>query len=76
VCTPWSRNCRNWVVYENVILDAEGLRKKFGLADVVIVHSHRGTHEGSEHGLVCSRCHDALIGVHPTEVSAGVRVVG
>src|SRR6478672_3362503 len=38
VCTPWSRNCRNWVVYENVVLDAEGLRRKFDLPDFVIVH--------------------------------------
>ena len=75
VCTPWSRNCRNWVVYENVVLDAEGLRVKFELPEFVIVHSHRGTHDGSEHGLVCERCHDALIGLHPA-VNAGVRVVG
>jgi hypothetical protein len=76
VCTPWSRNCRTWVIYDSVVLDAAGLRQKFDLPDFVIVHSHRGTHEGSEHGLVCSRCWDALIGLHPAEARAGVRVVG
>jgi hypothetical protein len=75
VCTPWSRNCRTWVIYDSVVLDAAGLRQKFDLPDFVIVHSHRGTHEGSEHGLVCSRCWDALIGLHPA-VTVGVRVVG
>src|SRR5699024_3588097 len=63
--TYWSSNCRTWVVFQNAMLDAEALKARFALPDFVKVYSHRGTHDGSEHGLVCERDHDALIGVHP-----------
>lgn len=70
----WSINCRTWVVFQDVILDAEALKKKFSLPDFVSVHTHRGTHDGSEHGLVCERHHDALIGVHP-DLAETARVI-
>lgn len=70
----WSRNCRTWVSFENAMLDAEALKKKFNLPDFVSVHTHRGTHDGSEHGLVCERDHDALIGLHPDDAQTA-RVV-
>lgn len=72
---PWSRNCRTWVVLDGVVLDAAALKARFELPDFVVVHTHRGTHEGSEHGLVCQRDHDALIGAHP-DVAGGMRVIG
>jgi hypothetical protein len=65
VGTPWSRNCRNWMYFENVVLDADALRARFSLPDFVVTHSHRGTHDGAEHGLVCDTCHDGLMGRHP-----------
>ena len=65
----WSQNCRTWVVFQNALLDAEALRQRFHLPEFVKVHTHRGTHDGSEHGLVCERDHDALIGVHPDDAA-------
>ena len=57
----WSRNCRMWVYFDR-ILDLPALEKQFPLPPCVSRHSHRGTHEGSETGLVCHEHHDALIG--------------
>lgn len=71
---PWSRNCRTWVTYAGVILDTRALIERFGLSPPVEVHDHRGTHDGSEHGLYCAEHHDALVGAHPS--SAGLPVVG
>jgi hypothetical protein len=70
----WGRNSRMWVYLENATLDAEALKKKFNLPDFVSVHTHRGTHDGSEHGLVCERDHDVIMGVHPEDAQAA-RVV-
>jgi hypothetical protein len=70
----WSHNSRIWVYFENAVLDAEALRKKFNLPDFVSVHTHRGTHDGSEHGLVCNVDHDALMGLHPDDAQTA-RVV-
>jgi hypothetical protein len=57
----WSDHCREWV-YFDCYLDTHALRKQFVLADCVEDHTHRGTHDGMEHGLVCNRCHDAVLG--------------
>jgi hypothetical protein len=73
--TPWSSNCRTWVTFGGVVLDVESLRKRFALPDFVVIHSHRGTHDGAEHGLVCTRHDDALVGVHP-ELASGLPVIG
>jgi hypothetical protein len=70
----WSHNCRTWVFFENAMLDAEALKTKFNLPDFVSGHTHLGTHDGSEHGLVCDRDHDALMGVHPDDAQTA-RVV-
>jgi hypothetical protein len=75
VCTPWTQNCRTWVYFDKVVLDVESLKSRFGLPECVVVHSHRGTHDGAEHGLVCQADHDALMGVHP-EVAGGCRLIG
>jgi tetratricopeptide repeat protein len=75
VCTPWSENCRTWVYFENVVLDTESLKSRFNLPDFIVTHSHRGTHDGAEHGLVCQQDCDALMGVHP-ELAGGARLIG
>jgi hypothetical protein len=70
----WSRNCRLWM-YFDVVLDVEALRARFALPGFVVVHIHRGTHDGAEQGLVCNAHHDGLMGGHP-EVATAARVIG
>lgn len=60
----WSDNCRMWV-YLDRVLDLEALRARHQLPDFVADHEHRGTHDGSERGLVCTRCRDAVMGLYP-----------
>jgi len=67
--TPWSRNCREWV-YFDVLLDTDALKNRFKFAPCVKVHSHRGTHDGTEHGFTCDEHHDAVMGVHPSRFEA------
>jgi hypothetical protein len=74
VLSPWSENCRNWVYFVGVVLDAEALKKRFSLPQCVVVHSHLGTHDGAEQGLVCSVHHDALMGLHP-QLARGAKVI-
>jgi hypothetical protein len=57
----WSDNCREWV-YFACWFNLAALRQRHQLAPCVIDHSHRGTHDGQERGLVCAMCHDALMG--------------
>jgi hypothetical protein len=59
----WSMNCREWV-YFDCFLDTAAIRRQFVLPDFVKDHSHRGTHDGQERGLVCIQCHDALVGLY------------
>nr|WP_298146824.1 hypothetical protein [uncultured Pseudomonas sp.] len=58
----WSENCREWL-YVDAYLDLAAIRQRYRLDSVVEDHRHRGTHDGQEQGLVCSACHDALIGL-------------
>jgi hypothetical protein len=58
----WSNNCREWV-YFDCWIDADAVRARFLLPDFVTKHEHRGTHDGQESGLVCSQCHDAVVGL-------------
>jgi hypothetical protein len=57
----WSNNCREWV-YFACHIDTAAVRAKYSLAPCIEDHKHRGTHDGSENGFVCSECHDALMG--------------
>lgn len=59
---PWSEHCREWV-YFDAYLDTDAIRNVFALNDCIIDHTHLGTHDGQEHGLVCERCDDALMGL-------------
>jgi hypothetical protein len=65
----WSRNCREWV-YFRCVLDLEKCREQFSLPEFVVEHAHRGTHEGSEQGLQCKQCFDAIMGFHPEELGS------
>jgi len=60
---PWTSNCREWV-YFACWLDRPAIRARFALLPCVIDHDHQGTHDGQESGLVCTACHDAIMGAH------------
>jgi len=70
---PWSENCREWVFF-NCYFDRDSIRSRIQFADCVQDHEHCGTHDGSEAGFVCSECHDAIIGLHPSQVKGGISV--
>jgi hypothetical protein len=59
----WSMNCREWV-YFDCFLDTSEIRKRIPFPNFVHDHSHRGTHDGQERGLVCTICHDGIMGVY------------
>ena len=63
----WSENCRCWL-YFDCLLDLNSLRQRFSLPEHVVDHSHLGTHEGREAGFVCTRCHDAIMGINPKDL--------
>jgi len=71
---PWSANCHVWV-YFDVLLDSDRLIKGLGLSSCVQVHDHRGTHDGSECGIVCTIHHDGIMGPHPADASPTTRKV-
>jgi hypothetical protein len=71
---PWSANCRTWV-YFDVLLDCDRLIKSLGLAPCVQIHDHRGTHDGSERGIVCTIHHDAVMGPHPVDASPTAKTI-
>ena len=71
---PWSANCHVWV-YFDVLLDCDRLIKGLGLASCVRVHDHRGTHDGSECGIVCTIHNDGIMGPHPADASPTTRKV-
>jgi hypothetical protein len=58
---PWSLNCREWV-YFDCFIDTVAVMSTFAFAECVQEHLHRGTHDGQERGLVCSQCHDGIMG--------------
>jgi hypothetical protein len=71
---PWSANCHVWV-YFDTMLDSDRLIKGLGLDPCVQAHDHRGTHDGSERGIVCTIHHDGLMGPHPSDASAATKTV-
>lgn len=64
----WSNNCRVWV-YLDRRLDLEALARRFPAPTCVHIHSHRGTHDGSEQGFVCAEHQDGLMGLYPEQSS-------
>jgi hypothetical protein len=71
---PWSANCHLWV-YFDTILDSDRLIKGLALDACVQVHDHRGTHDGSERGIVCTIHNDGLMGPHPADASPAAKTV-
>lgn len=65
---PWSTNCREWI-YFDCLLDLVALRARLRLPEIVIDHVHRGTHDGSEAGFVCTCRWDAIMGAHAEYVA-------
>lgn len=64
----WSDNCRVWV-YLDRSLDREALARQFPPPPCVHLHSHRGTHDGSEQGFVCAQHQDGLMGLYKEQGS-------
>lgn len=58
---PWSNNCREWVSFD-VVLDTASLIKRLDLDPCVEIHENTDPRSGLERGLVCSICHDGIIG--------------
>jgi hypothetical protein len=71
---PWSANCHVWI-YFDALLDCDRLIKGLGLASCVQIHDHRGTHDGSERGIVCTIHNDGLMGPHPEDASPAAKTV-
>jgi len=67
LCRPWSKNCHLWAYFDKM-LDCERLIAEFRLPPCVSIHDHRGTHDGSERGLVCDVHNDGVMGPHPTSL--------
>jgi hypothetical protein len=61
---PWSQNCREWVAFD-CYLDLAAIRARWPLADSVRDHSNDDERSGLEAGLVCHRCWDGIVGIHP-----------
>jgi hypothetical protein len=63
---PWTDNCREWVYFDCVFEDPEKTMTRLKLDKTILkVHSLLGTHDGQEQGLYCTKCHDAIMGIHP-----------
>jgi hypothetical protein len=60
----WSKNCREWI-YFDAILNPQKLKDKFHLDDTIKIHDYEDIKVGSELGLVCTVCNDAIMGPHP-----------
>lgn len=67
---PWGQNCREWVYFDCVLSRPE-IRERLHLHSCVADHEHRGTHDGSEAGFVCTIHHDAVMGSHPKAARQG-----
>jgi hypothetical protein len=72
---PWSDNCHSWI-FLDAMLDCEGLIAGLKLDACVRVHDHRGTHDGSERGLVCTIHNDGVMGPHPSDAGPAVKTIG
>ena len=57
----WSHNCREWVYYP-VCLDIDRLRAEHDFAPSLETHENLDPKSGTERGLVCRACHDAIMG--------------
>ena len=65
----WSDNCREWV-YFDCVLETESLRSRFRFPSFVVKHENTDERSGTELGLVCTLCKDAIMGLHPNQCSS------
>jgi hypothetical protein len=65
----WSNNCREWV-YFDCVLEPESLKAAFHLPSFVTTHENTDEKSGTELGLVCTQCKDAIMGLHPNHASS------
>jgi len=72
---PWSKVTGEWVYYDCYLMPEE-LIASLSLPGFVIRHEHRGTHDGSELGLVCEKCDCGIMGLHPSSGKDGVPGIG
>jgi hypothetical protein len=72
---PWSKNCREWVTFA-CFLDVAAIRARRPLPACVEDYSNDDPRSGLEAGLVCHRCWDAIVGVHPLGKGGGTVVFG
>ncbi|MBD9425003.1 hypothetical protein IB232_06705 [Pseudomonas sp. PDM15] len=62
----WSENCREWV-YFDVRRDLSALQRRFALPACVQPHENADPHSGQERGLVCTQCHNAVMGLFTSD---------
>jgi hypothetical protein len=56
-------------VYFDCVLEPETLKAKFHLPSFVITHENTDEKSGTELGLVCTMCKDAIMGLHRSHSS-------
>lgn len=71
----WSNMKGVWAYFDCYLLP-DKLMESLSLPDCVKRHEHRGTHDGSELGLVCEACDCGIMGLHPSARKGGVKSVG
>lgn len=72
---PWSNVTGVWVYFDCYLLP-DKLIESLALPSCVKQHEHRGTHDGSELGLVCEACDCGVMGLHPSDRKGGLKSVG
>ena len=72
---PWSNVNGVWVYFDCYIFP-DKLIESLSLPACVKKHEHRGTHDGSELGLVCESCDCGIMGLHPSSRKGGIASVG
>ncbi|MBS1513016.1 MAG: hypothetical protein JST86_19420 [Bacteroidetes bacterium] len=70
----WSDNCREWI-YFDCVLDIASLQAKFHLPNFVVQHENRDPRSGTELGLVCTLCKDAIVGLHPDHLPVIKKII-
>ena len=62
----WSENCREWVYFKCIFSDLEKTIERLIFdRKCIVIHEHKGTHDGQEYGVFCKCCMDGIMGIHP-----------
>ena len=65
----WSLNPGEWT-YFDCFLDTEELKTKLSLPAFIMTYENTDLKSGTELGLVCKECNDAIVGLHPAYSSS------